>query len=112
MVALYSCRAPLLDVPITYFTVAPLFVGPIVAGFILGPMLGVFLIGMFTRRRGSDRGNMVAITAGLATTIVLGGLHVEIANLLSGLLRPTAGRIELAGRDVTDEPVRGRSHEG
>jgi hypothetical protein len=27
------CRAPLLDVPITYFTVAPLFVGPIVAGW-------------------------------------------------------------------------------
>jgi hypothetical protein len=28
------CRAPLLDLPITYFTVAPLFVGPIVAGWI------------------------------------------------------------------------------
>src|SRR5687768_1599750 len=28
------CRAPLLDVPITYFTVAPIFVGPIVAGWI------------------------------------------------------------------------------
>src|ERR1051325_4699593 len=32
-----------------------------IAGFILGPMLGVFLIGMFTRRRGSDTGNMLAI---------------------------------------------------
>ena len=29
-----------------------------IAGFILGPMLGVFLIGMFTERRGSDAGNM------------------------------------------------------
>ncbi len=28
------CRAPLLDLPITYFTVAPLFVGPIIAGWI------------------------------------------------------------------------------
>ncbi len=27
------CRAPLLDVPITYFTVAPLFAGPIYAGW-------------------------------------------------------------------------------
>jgi SSS family transporter len=27
-----------------------------IAGFILGPMLGVFLIGMFTERRGSDAG--------------------------------------------------------
>src|SRR5439155_8885321 len=35
-----------------------------IAGFILGPMLGVFLIGMLTKRRGSDAGNIVAITAG------------------------------------------------
>ena len=28
------CRAPWLDLPITYFTVAPLFVGPIVAGWV------------------------------------------------------------------------------
>lgn len=28
------CRAPLLDVPVTYFTVTPLIIGPIVAGWI------------------------------------------------------------------------------
>ena len=28
------CRAPLLDLPITYFTVAPMFVGPILAGWV------------------------------------------------------------------------------
>jgi Na+/proline symporter len=55
-----------------------------VAGFIVGPMLGVFLVGMFTKRRGSDVGNVIAITCGLAATIVLGGLHVEVANLLAG----------------------------
>jgi solute:Na+ symporter, SSS family len=61
---------------------------PVVLGiafFILGPMLGVFLLGMFTRRRGSDTGNMIAITAGLATTIVLGGLHVDLANLVASM---------------------------
>jgi SSS family solute:Na+ symporter len=52
-----------------------------IAGFILGPMLGVFLIGMFTKRRGSDLGNIFAITAGLITTIYFGGLHVDLANL-------------------------------
>ncbi|HYO10312.1 MAG TPA: hypothetical protein VER17_15190 [Tepidisphaeraceae bacterium] len=52
-----------------------------IAGFILGPMLGVFLLGMFTRRRGSDVGNMIAITCGLVVTIVLGELHVYAANL-------------------------------
>jgi solute:Na+ symporter, SSS family len=51
-----------------------------IAGFILGPMLGVFLIGMFTTRRGSDAGNMLAITAGLAATVVVGKLHLTILN--------------------------------
>jgi Na+/proline symporter len=55
-----------------------------IASFILGPMLGVFLLGMFTRRRGSDAGNIIAITLGLIATIVLGHLHVELANLLVG----------------------------
>ncbi|MEA2736051.1 MAG: solute:Na+ symporter, family, partial [Humisphaera sp.] len=55
-----------------------------IASFILGPMLGVFLLGMFTKRRGSDAGNMIAITLGLIATIVLGHLHVELANLVAG----------------------------
>jgi len=53
-----------------------------IAGFILGPMLGVFLLGMLTRNRGSDTGNTIAITLGLLTTIYFGGLHVDVANLL------------------------------
>ena len=57
-----------------------------IAGFILGPMLGVFLLGMFTRGRGSDRGNLLAITIGLVITIVLGGLHVYAANLIAPIL--------------------------
>jgi SSS family solute:Na+ symporter len=55
-----------------------------IAAFILGPMLGVFLLGMLTKRRGSDVGNLIAITLALATTIVLGELHIYIANLLTG----------------------------
>lgn len=57
-----------------------------IAGFIVGPMLGVFLIGMFTRDRGSDVGNLIAITAGLLTTTVLGELHIIAANLVAPLL--------------------------
>jgi hypothetical protein len=43
------CRAPLLDIPITYFTVLPLIVGPIVAGWrgfagaIVGQVAGVLV---------------------------------------------------------------------
>jgi Na+/proline symporter len=54
-----------------------------IANFILGPMLGVFLIGMFTKRRGSDWGNILAVTAGLITTIILGDLHLYALNLLA-----------------------------
>jgi len=57
-----------------------------IAGFILGPMLGVFLIGMFTTRRGSDRGNMLAISAGLAATVVVGKLHLTILNGIAAWL--------------------------
>jgi Na+/proline symporter len=56
-----------------------------IAGFILGPMLGVFLIGMFTRTRGSDFGNVIAITAGLLCTILLGGLLIDGINLVRPL---------------------------
>lgn len=56
-----------------------------IAGFILGPMLGVFLIGMLTKNRGSDTGNIIAVTIGLITTIVLGELHITIANMLAPL---------------------------
>jgi Na+/proline symporter len=57
-----------------------------IASFILGPMLGVFLLGMFTKSRGSDAGNLIAITAGLVATIVLGELHIVAANLVAPLL--------------------------
>ncbi len=54
-----------------------------VAGFILGPMLGVFLLGMLTKKRGSDNGNMIAITIGLLITIISGGLHVVLLELIA-----------------------------
>ena len=57
-----------------------------IAGFILGPMLGVFLIGMFTARRGSDAGNMLAISLGLLATVVVGKLDVMIVNGVGPLL--------------------------
>ena len=57
-----------------------------IAGFILGPMLGVFLIGMLTGRRGSDAGNMLAISAGLLATVVAGRLHIGILHAVAGAL--------------------------
>lgn len=62
-----------------------------IAGFILGPMLGVFLIGMFTRGRGSDRGNLIAITLGLIATVVLGDLHIKFLNAVLDATSPLPG---------------------
>ena len=45
-----------------------------IAGYILGPMLGVFLLGIFTKSRGSDRGNVISLIAGLMATSILGDL--------------------------------------
>jgi SSS family transporter len=45
-----------------------------VAGYILGPMLGVFLLGIFTKGRGSDRGNLIALVLGLLATTIVGDL--------------------------------------
>ncbi len=45
-----------------------------IAGYILGPMLGVFLLGIFTRDRGSDKGNVIALVCGLLATSILGDL--------------------------------------
>jgi SSS family solute:Na+ symporter len=60
-----------------------------IAGFILGPMLGVFLIGMYTKNRGSDKGNIIALTAGLFATIVLGDLHITFWNAVAPLVGST-----------------------
>jgi len=50
-----------------------------IAGYILGPMLGVFLLGMFTKRRGNDQGNIIALIAGLLATSILGDLPGKIS---------------------------------
>ena len=41
-----------------------------------------------------------------------GAGKTSLFNLLSGLYRPTAGRVELDGRDITDEPPYRRSQAG
>jgi branched-chain amino acid transport system ATP-binding protein len=41
-----------------------------------------------------------------------GAGKTTLFNLLSGLMRPTTGRIELKGRDVTEEPVHARTQAG
>ncbi|MGI8905312.1 MAG: sodium:solute symporter [Candidatus Sumerlaeaceae bacterium] len=60
--------------------IIPVVIG--IAGLFLGPMLGVFLIGMLTRNRGSDAGNMIAVTVALIAMIFLSGQHIDFWNIL------------------------------
>jgi Na+/proline symporter len=55
-----------------------------VAGYFIGPMLGVFLLGMLTRTRGSDAGNIIAVTAGLLIVFATSGRLHDLFNLLAG----------------------------
>lgn len=60
-------------------TIIPMAFG--IIGYTYGPLLGVFLIGMLTRSRGHNRGNIIAMSCGFLTVLVLSGT----ANTLLGL---------------------------
>ncbi|MCL2330416.1 MAG: sodium:solute symporter, partial [Phycisphaerae bacterium] len=62
-------------------TILPIALG--IAGYILGPMLGVFMIGMTTKRRGSDVGNIIAVSIGLIGIFVLSGRLFDFTSMLA-----------------------------
>ncbi|HET9675438.1 MAG TPA: ABC transporter ATP-binding protein [Gaiellaceae bacterium] len=74
-----------------------------------------------TRQLGLDIGG-ATIVAGVGLEVPAGEFlgiigpngagKTTLFNLLSGLMRPTTGRIELKGRDVTDDPVHARTQAG
>ncbi len=78
LMVVVAVGAAYLNIRIPSMGIIPIALG--VAGFVLGPMLGVFLVGMLTRSRGSDIGNLLAVTAGVVATILSAGLHVTVAN--------------------------------
>jgi Na+/proline symporter len=55
-------------------------------GYTYGSLLGIFLCGMFTKRRGNDFGNIVAMILGFIVVAILSGLPNKIAGLLGGKL--------------------------
>lgn len=100
-----------------------------IASYIVGPMLGVFLIGMLTKDRGSDTGNAIGVCAGLLTTGILGYFQLVsftwFALIGSGVVvaigvwfRTPAAAIALAKRaresgiDEGDVPMFLRKHLG
>ena len=52
-------------------TIIPIALG--ILGYTYGSLLGVFLIGMLTRTRGNDTGNLLGMTCGFLTVLVISG---------------------------------------
>ena len=73
----------------TNITIIPLALG--ILGYSYGSLLGVFLLGMLTENRGSDRANIAAMLAGIVAVLVLCKVKIpalEIGALLRGELVP------------------------
>ncbi len=62
--------------------IIPIILG--IFGYTYGSLLGVFFVGMLTRRRGNDVGNWVAMVAGFLVVAVLSGLPADLLQLVGG----------------------------
>ncbi len=60
--------------------IIPIVLG--IFGYTYGSMLGVFLVGLLTKRRGSEAGNLFAMLIGFIVVALLSGLHNDIWALL------------------------------
>src|SRR5438034_3114052 len=57
-----------------------------VFGYTYGSMFGIFLCGIFTKRRGNNLGNIIAMIIGFIVVAILSGLPNNIAGLFGGKL--------------------------
>jgi Na+/proline symporter len=64
---------------ILHARIIPIVLG--IFGYTYGSLLGVFLVGLLTRRRGSEAGNLVAMGAGFVCVALLSGLHNDLWTL-------------------------------
>src|SRR6187399_318537 len=64
--------------------IIPIVLG--IFGYTYGSLLGVFLCGIFTKRRGNDRGNIIAMIVGFIVVAILSGLPNGIASIFGAQL--------------------------
>jgi Na+/proline symporter len=64
--------------------IIPIVLG--IFGYTYGSLLGVFLCGMLTKRRGNDFGNIIAMIVGFIVVAILSGLPNKIAGIFGGKL--------------------------
>jgi SSS family solute:Na+ symporter len=61
--------------------ILPIILG--IFGYTYGSLLGVFMVGLFTKGRGSDVGNGVAMLAGFLVVAYLSGLDIDLVRLVN-----------------------------
>jgi Na+/proline symporter len=68
--------------------IIPIILG--IFGYTYGSLLGVFMVGLFTKGRGNDFGNLLAMLVGFLVVAYLSGLDQNLAGLVGGqgLARP------------------------
>jgi Na+/proline symporter len=64
--------------------IIPIVLG--IYGYTYGSVLGIFLAGMLTKSRGTDRGNIMAMIVGFIVVAILSGLPNSIAGIFGGKL--------------------------
>src|SRR5437867_3591305 len=64
--------------------IIPIVLG--IYGYTYGSVLGIFLAGMLTKSRGSNRGNIIAMIIGFIVVAILSGLPNSVASLFGGNL--------------------------
>jgi len=74
--------------------IIPLVLG--ILGFTFGSLLGVFLVAVFTKTRGSDTGNIIAMIAGMIAVLYLSGAHLALWDYLDPAAAPHQAFIKLA----------------
>ena len=71
---------------------------PIALGiFSYGSLLGVFLCGILTKRRGNDLGNIIAMIVGFIMVAILSGLPNNIAGIFGGELYSQPNSLPVMG---------------
>ncbi len=78
-----GCATAYIKIRFPEARILPIVLG--VFGYTYGSLLGVFLLGMLTRTRGSDRGNLWAMLAGFVVVAILSGLPQDLAWGLFGV---------------------------
>jgi len=73
--------------------IIPLVLG--ILGFTFGSLLGIFLLGLFTKSRGSDLGNALAIFAGICAVLWASGVPAKIYGAQPGFVLAFPWRITL-----------------